>query len=239
MVNRMDNREAIKILSDICKAYRNFTTEEICALELAIKALKQEPSVWDDKGELTEYGEKCREHILEQEPCEMTAEEYRQRMIQAFHNADCGELIAVCVLPTEKEFEYLEWLLKNHYKKEPCEDAISRAMAKKIIKTYVEELDASDLDGKQYAIRGAKTVGMLILDLPSVSVAENVGRWEKTDYRRIDQTGEVYIDGEGLRCSNCAHCFKEELLWKNNYCPNCGARMNEPQESEVKDADSD
>lgn len=56
----------------------------------------------------------------------MTVEEYRQRMIQAFHNADCDGLIAICVLPTEKEFEHLEWLLKNHYKKEPCEDAVNR-----------------------------------------------------------------------------------------------------------------
>lgn len=55
---------------------------------------------------------------LEQASCEMTVEEYRQRMIQAFHNADRDELIAVCVLPTEKEFENLEWLLKNHYKKD-------------------------------------------------------------------------------------------------------------------------
>ena len=54
--------------------------------------------------------------VTSQEPCEMTAEKYRQRMIQAFHNADCDELIAICVLPTEKEFEHLEWLLKNHYK---------------------------------------------------------------------------------------------------------------------------
>ena len=46
----------------------------------------------------------------------MTAEEYRQRMMQAFRNAGADELIAVCVLPTEKEFEHLEWLLKNHYK---------------------------------------------------------------------------------------------------------------------------
>ncbi len=61
--------------------------------------------------------------LLEQQPCGMTAEEYRQRMIQAFHNADTDELIAVCVLPTEKEFEHLEWLLKNHYKKDPCEES--------------------------------------------------------------------------------------------------------------------
>lgn len=61
---------------------------------------------------------------LEQEPCEMTAEEYRQRMIQAFHNADYDELIALVVLPTEKEFEHLGWLLEKHYKAkpEPCDD---------------------------------------------------------------------------------------------------------------------
>lgn len=68
----------------------------------------------------------AKKYDIEQEPCEMTAEEYRQRMIQAFHNADCDELIAICVLPTEKEFEHLEWLLEKHYKAkpEPSEDAI-------------------------------------------------------------------------------------------------------------------
>ena len=66
----------------------------------------------------------------------MTAEEYRQRIIQAFHNADCDELIAVCVLPTEKEFEHLEWLLKNHYKKDSCDDAISREAVREILTKY-------------------------------------------------------------------------------------------------------
>ena len=45
----------------------------------------------------------------------MTVDDYRDRMIEAFHNADCDELIALVVLPSEKEFEHLEWLLKNHY----------------------------------------------------------------------------------------------------------------------------
>lgn len=77
-------------------------------------------------------------NTLEQEPCEMTVEEYRQRMIQAFQKTNCDELIALCVLPTEKEFEHLEWLLKNHYKKEPdkagSEEAITR---KELIKSRV------------------------------------------------------------------------------------------------------
>ena len=55
----------------------------------------------------------------------MTAEEYRQKMIQSFHSAGADELIAVCVSPTEKEFEHLGWLLKYHYK----QDTFDRTLA--------------------------------------------------------------------------------------------------------------
>ena len=97
----------------------------------AIAMLKriQEPEAWEPQINPAFEALDMAIKALEQEPCEMTAEEYRQRMIQAFHNADADELIAVCVLPTEKEFEHLEWLLKKHYKKEPCEDTISRQEA--------------------------------------------------------------------------------------------------------------
>ena len=56
---------------------------------------------------------------------------------------------------------------------------------------------------------------------------KNIGHWEETVYKSIDQTGEVYRSGNGLKCSNCNHCFKSELLWTKNYCPHCGARMEE------------
>lgn len=52
---------------------------------------------------------------LEESDAGMTVAEYRERMIQAFHNADCDSLIAVVVLPTEKEFQHLEWSLKKEY----------------------------------------------------------------------------------------------------------------------------
>lgn len=80
---------------------------------------------------------------FEQDHCEMTAEDYRQRMMQAFHNSDCDELIAVCVLPTEKEFEHLEGLLKNHYKKEPCEDAVSR-------KAVIDEIEFYQINPQHF-----------------------------------------------------------------------------------------
>ena len=46
----------------------------------------------------------------------MSVEEYRRKLIEAFHNSDHDELIPIVVLPIEKEFEHLEWLLKNHWK---------------------------------------------------------------------------------------------------------------------------
>jgi len=73
-----------------------------------------------DTREICERNLNLAEPILPKQVCRnkeyKTAEEYRQRMIQAFHNADCDYLIAVCCLPTEKEFEHLEWLLKTELK---------------------------------------------------------------------------------------------------------------------------
>ncbi len=48
---------------------------------------------------------------------DMGVEEYRQRMIEAFHKVGCDELIALVALPTENDFKELEWLLENYYKK--------------------------------------------------------------------------------------------------------------------------
>lgn len=105
---------------------------------------------------------------LQHEPCEMTAEEYRQRMIQAFHNADCDELIALVVLPTEKEFEHLGWLLEKHYKAkpEPCTDAISRQAVKDVI--FAEPLYKSGMK-KRYGGEAVPAIFEKIKALPSVT----------------------------------------------------------------------
>ena len=54
------------------------------------------------------------------------------------------------------------------------------------------------------------------------------GRWEEADWVEPDCHGFVTIitPKAALRCSNCKNCFKKELLWKDNYCPNCGAKMD-------------
>lgn len=89
--------------------------------------------------------------FVQPESCGMTAEEYRQRMIQAFQNSDCDELIALVCLPDAKEFENLEWLLKTHYKKEPCKSCISKESVLQIFddmtKEYVKTQDFDRASG--------------------------------------------------------------------------------------------
>ena len=54
------------------------------------------------------------------------------------------------------------------------------------------------------------------------------GRWEEADWVESDchSFGTIRTPNAALRCSNCKNCFKKELLWKDNYCPNCGCKMD-------------
>ena len=66
-------------------------------------------------------------------------------------------------------------------------------------------------------------------DFPAADVAPvRHGRWEEADWVEPDYSGFELIrtPKAAWRCSRCCNCFKKELLWKDNYCPNCGARMD-------------
>lgn len=65
--------------------------------------------------------------------------------------------------------------------------------------------------------------------IPTADVRPVVrGKWEVVDWVEYDEQGEcVHYPKEGLCCTSCKNVFKKKLLWKNNYCPNCGADMIE------------
>lgn len=66
-------------------------------------------------------------------------------------------------------------------------------------------------------------------NLPAADVAPVVhAKWENCDWVEpyYHGCGTIRIPNAGMKCTNCVHVFKKDLLWKDNYCPNCGAKMD-------------
>lgn len=94
---------------------------------------------------------------------------------------------------------------------------------------YIENSLSGKLRGVTY--EDGKIIDVHIRDtddVVKVFIPVRHGRWEEADWFEPDchSFGTIRTLKAALRCSNCKHCFKKELLWKDNYCPNCGAKMD-------------
>jgi Zn finger protein HypA/HybF involved in hydrogenase expression len=100
-----------------------------------------------------------------------------------------------------------------------CDDAISREAVYRILKEY--HIDEEEIESAMDECQNL-TVNSIISDVSLLpSVTHKSGKW-------------IDINGIYAECSNC----NEEIYITGdfNYCPNCGAKMVEPQESEEQDA---
>ena len=92
-----------------------------------------------------------------------------------------------------------------------CEDAISRQAVLEIIEREEFKGDAiSEIE-----------------KLPPITPQPKIGRW----IADVDRWGDIVTTVNGYRCSEC-NAFNTD---KDNFCPNCGAKMIEPQESEEEE----
>ena len=69
----------------------------------------------------------------------------------------------------------------------------------------------------------------VIKRLPAADVAEVVhGQWEEADWREYDaQSCEtIRYPKAAIVCTNCRCAFKKDALWKRDFCPSCGAKMD-------------
>lgn len=106
--------------------------------------------------------------------------------------------------------------LVEYLMQEPCDDCISRSDVKK----YLSAPDAN----------GDRVIYESDLDLlPSVTPKEKTGHWKPIEY---DGYADGYPVWDVWECSKCGleHNGDKESL--TAFCPDCGAKMIEPQESE-------
>ena len=115
----------------------------------------------------------------------------------------------------DKDIEAFKAAIKA-LEQEPCEDAISRQAV--LDKKELVELE----DGQSFYCIDPEQVETLQLVTPQ----PKIGHW-------------INGDCKGGNCSVCGeyYAFYPES-GDFNYCPNCGAKMDEQQESEGIDADS-
>ena len=122
-----------------------------------------------------------------------------------------------CVTGVCKEAE--EMAIKA-LKQEPSGDLISRqAVIELLFNAYTKtELTSIGYASKEYAELCVNE----LMELPSIHPQEpKTGHWIEREHG-------------GVKCSKCLIVFARPSI----FCPNCGCRMVEPQESEETDADS-
>lgn len=79
-------------------------------------------------------------------------------------------------------------------------------------------------DGKQNTEKVEISVFQLNRVIKTLEQEPKEGHW----IADVDRWGDIVTTVNGYRCDKC-NTFNSD---KDNYCPNCGCRMVEPQESE-------
>ena len=98
---------------------------------------------------------------------------------------------------------------------------------------YPEDPENDGSDGCTTVLKSGNytsaEIESMLSNLPAADVAPVVhAKWENCDWVEpyYHGYGTIRISNAGMKCTNCVHVFKKDLLWKDNYCPNCGAKMD-------------
>ena len=139
-----------------------------------------------------------------------------KRNIKHYVEAECHEALMNEHIKCADEHKQLaEWLTdyKRLKEQEPCEDAISRAEALKMIDDISIPEDMSTFEIKSH-------IGVEISTLPPVTPKRKVGEWIKKN--------NDYFDW--YECSECGYGSDGEMKYnrlcdvRTKFCPDCGSQ---------------
>ena len=200
----MTNEQAVKWL----KAYIQETPFQMeqyeRAFQMAIKALSQEPCPYSTKDGHCQYDDIAETIPTEQEPCDDVVSRILTRMW------NCRGKHTTSIDKVKMEQIIRDELPSVTFKSIGCDDVVSREAVLKLKHhkpEYGDMIYAFDVE-----------------QLPSVT--QKSGKWILLDE----------CANSGYYCSRCQKKLVKEgwsdTVKKIKFCPNCGCRMVEPQESE-------
>ena len=197
----MTRAEALQILDTIPTI-----GEQVDALEMAISALEQNESA-------EEWYKLFVKKLDEQEPCDKSS--VCDNCIY-FDNGKGSEPCDTCeVTGTNKTTE-----------QEPCEDAISREAAIKVIRQKTlrytlakENCGMGQVEWSDHLIKESDAIDGLN-ELPPVQPSRK-GHWIYLENR--------FELGDRVRCSECGQVFVTGDDVSRNFCPNCGCFMGDKE----------
>ena len=131
--------------------------------------------------------------------------------------------MAIESLSTEscEELEFIQPHKKVSVNLEVCTDAISRQAVMDAMYDLCGEESLKDNPWRDNP--HIDSITDAIEHLPSVTPKQKMGRWI--------YTGDYITDGM-LKCSECG--FEHDVSERFSYCPNCGAKMEESEDTDGK-----
>lgn len=195
----MTREEAKHKLDFMKKAYQKLIDEKVDSGKLVGDGVRGE---WKAEAPLDEVYK----DMIEALDMAIKALEQQQRDCNTCKHSDNGN----CAYTEECH----ECMWKSKYEKQPCDDCISR----EAVDEYITNL----LSGYLYDEERTRLEELTayIWELPSVQPTRTTGKWIVCDVVKFGD----FVGTEKYECSKCHHRVG---AFKSNFCPNCGARMEE------------
>ena len=199
----MTREEAIQVLNSYDGYFIGYRTDDVDeALDMAIKALEQQPITWIVGKDNCQVAVRNMPIDKMQKICAIIGEEEQQPKTIQEKQAESEKYQKAFDDGYENGYAQARF----DYGQEPSEDCVSREDA-------LNGLVATDLKGWQLAVALEA-----IENLSPVIPARPSGNWVETSLTPI--SGGDF--NRGYKCSCCDYAIVVDDF---NYCPNCGAKM--------------
>lgn len=235
----MTREEAIARIKEHMIIHKNKEPRAIYiteALDMAIQALEKE-NIYDDKEHYVTISKALYDKLnidyeaLSQEPCDECLHNHTSicgncNDYDEFEQEPCDDAISRILKrmwncrgkhTTSIDKVKMEQIIRDEITSvnpQPCEDAVSKQEILNIIDDMAKEYYTNKDFDKAQGIAWVK-----LQRLPSVN-PQKIGHWIITPFS---------VTGRHYQCSECKYIH---TFTNFEYCPKCGARMVEPQESE-------